>query len=88
MTIRIGGHKVKITVEDPLFKDQNEATMYFLNQLSAYCEEAARMYYEQGLDALGDHARRHGMDIYQDLRKRGFYDKYLEGEQDEREEAV
>ena len=88
MTIRIGGHKVDITVEDPFCKDTKEATMYFLNQMCAYCEEAARQYYSEGLDSLGDHARQHGIDIYQDLKKRGFYDKYREDEPDEREEAV
>lgn len=88
MTIRIGGYKVNITVEEPFCQDPKESTLHFLNQMAAYCEEAARHYYMEGFDALGDHARKHGIDIYQDLKKRGFYDKYQENGQDEGKEAV
>lgn len=87
MTIRIGGYKVNITVEEPFSKDTKTATMYFLNQISAYCEEAARRYYSEGYDALGDHARKHGFDIYTDLKRRGFYDEYNEEGRNERAEA-
>lgn len=80
MTLTIGGYKVHITAEDPFCKDKEKATIYFLNQMSAYCTEAARQYYSKDLDGLGKEADRCGMDIYKELKIRGLYDEKEEAE--------
>ena len=74
MVIKVGGNRVSITVCESFSGDTKTATMTFLNELSAFCEEAARRYYSKDLDNLGDHARRYGADIYQELKKRGYYE--------------
>jgi len=78
MVIKVGGNRVSITVGESLSGDTKTATMNFLNELSAFCEEAARRYYSTDLNHLGDHARRYGSDIYRELEKRGYYDYLYE----------
>lgn len=78
MVIKVGGNRVSITVYEPLAGDTKTATMNFLNEISGYCEEAARHYYSEDLDCLGDYARRYGSDIYWELKKRGYYDDLYE----------
>ena len=80
MTLTIGGYKVHITAEDPFCKDKEQATMYFLNQMSAYCTEAARQYHAKNYDGLGREAERCGLDIYKELKIRGLYDEKEEAE--------
>lgn len=78
MVIKVGGNRVSITVCESFSGDTKTATMNFLNELSAYCEEAARHYYSEDHNCLGDQARRYGSDIYHELEKRGYYDDLYE----------
>lgn len=80
MTLTIGSYKVHITAENSFCKDKEQATMYFLNQMSAYCTEAARRYYATDCDVLGMEAERCGLDIYKELKRRGLYDEKEEVE--------
>lgn len=83
MVIKVRNNQVSITVCEPFAGDTKTATMNFLNELCAYCEEAARHYYSEGHNCLGDQARRYSSDIYQELEKRGYYDDLYKEKKDE-----
>lgn len=84
MVIKVGGNRVSITVCESFSDDTKTATMNFLNELSAYCEEAARQYYSEDHNCLGDRARRYGADIYKELQKRGYYEDLYEENENEK----
>lgn len=84
MVITVGGNRVSITVCESFSGNTKIATMNFLNELSAFCEEAARRYYSRDLNHLGDHARRYGTDIYKELQKRGCYDDLYEEKEEQK----
>ena len=81
MTIQIGNYKVKIQAEDKILTDmpKDEATKYFLNELSVVFDRAAD--YMEVRNDISDGIRipaagvyrRISNEIYETLIKKGFY---------------
>ena len=63
--------KVKKTWEN---RNNEEALMYFLNQVSIAFKEASEHMTENGYNALAEDYEEKSMDIYNVIKARGFYD--------------
>lgn len=82
MKFQIGGRKISIQVEEPLpGLTCAEDTLYFMNELSlAYSREAEYLKI-LGDPRLAERSDQKSWEIFNELKKRGFYD-------DEGKEAV
>ena len=76
MKFQIGGRKISIQVEEPLpGLTCAEDTLYFLNELAlAYSREAEYMK-ASGAPGLAERSDRKSWEIFNELKKRGFYDE-------------
>ena len=76
MKFQIGGRKISIQVEEPLpGLTCAEDTLYFMNELSlAYSREAEYLKI-LGNPRLAERSDQKSWEIFNELKKRGFYDE-------------
>ena len=75
MKFQIGGRKISIQVEEPLpGLTCAEDTMYFLNELGLAYSRESQYLEAAGTPGLAAKADRKSWEIFNELKKRGFYD--------------
>ena len=81
MKFQLGGRKISIQVEEPLpGLTSAEDTMYLLNEIGLAYSRAAYFMEEAGAKGLAKDADRTSWEIFNELKKRGFYDRKEETE--------
>ena len=81
MKFQLGGRKISIQVEEPMpGLTSAEDTMYLLNEIGLAYSRAAYFLEEAGAKGLAKDADHRSWEIFNELKKRGFYDKEDESE--------
>ena len=76
MKFQLGGRKISIQVEESLpGLTSAEDTMYLLNDIGLAYSRAGHFLEEAGAHSLAADADRRSWEIFNELKKRGFYDQ-------------